>query len=52
MDMWAIGCIIVELIKFTNKVNGKESLSTKSAVFPGVYSFPLTPKGESEDDKD
>ena len=50
--MWAAGCIIVELIKFTNKVNGKDNTITKSALFPGQYSFPLTPKGESDDNKD
>jgi mitogen-activated protein kinase 1/3 len=35
IDMWAIGCVIFELIKFQNRSSNKECTSTNKAVFQG-----------------
>jgi mitogen-activated protein kinase 1/3 len=44
IDMWAIGCIIFELIRFCNKCEGLTDDYKPSALFPGMSCFPLSPK--------
>lgn len=53
--MWSIGCVLYELIKFSNITKksateaAKELSQRKLALFPGDHCFPLTPnKKESE----
>jgi mitogen-activated protein kinase 1/3 len=52
IDMWAVGCIIFELIKFTNRAMDQNHQTTKGALFAGKYCFPLSPRGQNEENKD
>lgn len=49
VDMWGIGCIIYELIRFTNRAMQKQSPINRKALFPGQYCFPLSPRGNTEE---
>lgn len=50
--MWGVGCIIFELIKFTNRALDKNHQSSRKSLFPGQYCFPLSPRGHLEENKD
>jgi len=49
VDIWSIGCILYELITFS-MLSQKPELAPKkvSALFPGDFCYPLTPKGNKK----
>ena len=53
VDIWSIGCILYELVSFSMLSQQPELAPKKvSALFPGDYCYPLTPKNEKKSGTD
>lgn len=51
IDIWGVGCIAYELIKFKERAQSGSEPNTdeKLTLFPGKFCHPLTPKAEDTD---
>ena len=43
VDMWSLGCILGELMSFTDPYRSRESLRQGLAIFKGTSCFPMSP---------
>ena len=50
--MWSLGCILGELISYSNPYRSKESIKAGLAIFKGSSCFPLSPYEAMQKNRD